>query len=265
MIYLRSALFQLLFYLWTVLCGTAFIPLLAMPRRLTVWGGRFWCVGVMWMLRHIVGLTYRIEGRENLVDGPAIFAFKHQSAWDTIIVTILIRDPAIALKRELLPIPFFGWYLWKHGMIAINRRAGAKALRKLVADAQRVLAQGRRIVVFPEGTRTAPGQRRPYQPGIAALYDRLDVPVVPVALNSGVFWRRRGFLKRPGCVRVAFLPPIAPGLARRDFMATLENRIEAATKDLVEDAVRSMDPRLAGPLASLVRKSDSSPVNSVEN
>jgi 1-acyl-sn-glycerol-3-phosphate acyltransferase len=265
MVYLRSALFQLLFYLWTVLCGTAFVPLLVMPRRLTVFAGRSWCYGVMWMLRHIVGLTYRVDGWENAVEGPAIFAFKHQSAWDTVVVTILIRDPAIALKRELLPIPFFGWYLWKHGMIAIDRKAGAKALRRLVADAGRALAQGRRIVVFPEGTRTAPGRRRPYQPGVAALYGRLAVPVIPVALNSGVFWRRRGFLKRPGCVRVAFLPPIAPGLGRREFMATLEDRIESATEELVEDALRNMDPRLAGELARLVGKTGQAPVKTVEN
>lgn len=265
MIYIRSILFQSLFYAWTALAGTAFVPFLVLPRRFTVFVGRLWCNGVMWLLRVTIGLTYRVDGWENMPDGPAIFAFKHQSAWDTIVVTILIDDPAIALKRELLPIPFFGWYLWKHGMIAIDRRAGAKALRKFVADAKNVLALGRPIVVFPEGTRTAPGQRRKYQPGIAALYDRLGVPVVPVALNSGVFWRRREFFRRPGCVRAEFLPPIAPGLSRREFMATLEDRIETATERLVKQAVREMDPRLAGELAALADDSESVRADSANN
>lgn len=265
MIHLRSVLFMVLAFAWTLVAGTAFVPFLIMPRRFTVFIGRLWCQGVMWLLRVVVGLTYRVDGRENLPDGPAIFALKHQSAWDTFVVAILIDDPAIALKRELLPIPFFGWYLWKHGMIAIDRRAGAKALRKFVADAKQALAHGRPIVVFPEGTRTAPGQRRKYQPGIAALYDQLAVPVVPVSLNSGVFWRRREILKRPGCVRVEFLPPIPPGSSKREFMATLEDRIETATARLVEDAVRDMDPRLAGGLAALVDDSESVPVDSANN
>ena len=261
----RSTLYQVLFYVWTAIAGSVFMPLLLTPRRWFVGAGRFWCRGVMWLLRVTVGLTYRVEGLENVPDRPVIYAIKHQSAWDTIVVCLLIRDPAIVLKKELLPIPLFGWYLWKHGMIAIDRKAGSSALKKLVADAAAALREGRPPVVFPEGTRTAPGQRRPYQPGIAALYTRLDTPVVPVALNSGVFWRRREFVKRPGCITVRFLPPIDPGHSRRDFMAMLEDRIETATAKLVDQAASGLFPQAGGSDGSSVDKSAHAPVNSVEN
>lgn len=262
---IRSTIFQVLFYVWTGVAGTVYLPLLLLPRRCFVRAGRFWCHGVMWLLRITVGLTYRVEGREHVPDQPVIFAIKHQSAWDTVVVSLLIRDPAIVLKKELLPIPLFGWYLWKHEMIAIDRKAGSSALRKLVGDAEAALREGRPPVVFPEGTRTAPGQRKPYQPGIAALYTRLGVPVVPVALNSGVFWRRREFIKRPGCITVRFLPPIAPGLSRRDFMTALEDRIEGATETLVDRARQASFPQVARESGNPVEKSSQTPVNPVEN
>ena len=265
MTYLRSTVYQVLFYLSICAAGTFYLPLLVMPRRWFVPAGRFWCRCVMWLLRVTVRLEYRVEGRENIPDEPVIYAIKHQSAWDTIVVCLLIRDPAIVLKRELLPIPLFGWYLWKHGMIGIDRKAGSSALRKLVADAEAALREGRPPVVFPEGTRTAPGEHKPYQPGIAALYTRLGVPVVPVALNSGVFWRRREFVKRPGCITVRFLPPIAPGLPRREFMAALATRIDTATAELVEQARSSTSGPVGRDATSPVDNSPPTPVNTVEN
>jgi len=148
------------------------------------------------------------------------------------------------LKRELTWIPFFGWLLRAAGFIAVDRKAGAKALRQLVRDAERAVAGGRSLLIFPEGTRVQPGETRPYQPGIAALYDRLQIPVVPVALNSGLFWGRRSFVKRPGRITVEFLPAIAPGLKRREFMAELEARIEsAATRLAASRGTDQLSPR----------------------
>lgn len=230
---LRSALFMIAFYLWTLVLGIAYLPLLVLPRAPMVAAGRLWCCGTLFLLGAIVGLRHRVEGSENVPDRPAIYAFKHQSAWETLVVCLLIRDPAIVLKRELLPIPVFGWYLWKHDMIAIDRWAGSLTLRRLVAAAAEKLTAGRSPVVFPEGTRTAPGQRVPYQSGVAALYGRLGVSVVPVALNSGLFWRRRAFVKHPGCITVRFLPPIPPGLDRHAFMTRLEDVIETASTELL--------------------------------
>lgn len=233
---LRSLVFQALFWTWTTLLAFAYLPVLVLPRRAIVLGGRFWSRSVLGMLRRVVGLDHRIEGQEHVPPGPAIWALKHQSAWDTLIVPLLVPDPAVVLKRELLWLPFYGWYAVRHGMIGIDRGGAAKALRRMVADAQRAAQTGRSIVVFPEGTRTPPGMRRPYHSGIAALYTRLGLPVVPVALNSGLFWGRRAFTRRSGTITLRILPAIPAGLDRRDFMARLESDIETATAGLVENA-----------------------------
>ena len=176
---------------------------------------------------------------------PAVFAFKHQSAWETLVLHLLLRDPAITLKRELTQIPLFGWYLTHAGMIRIDRAGGARALRTLIDDSRAALTRGAEIVIFPEGTRAPVGGRNPYHPGVAALYLHLECPVVPVALNSGVFWPRRSFIKRPGRIALEFLPPIGPGLDRKRFMAELEERLEGATERLIAEA---RPGRLAGRL-----------------
>jgi 1-acyl-sn-glycerol-3-phosphate acyltransferase len=233
---LRSLLFNMAFWVWTGILAIAALPLLLLPRRAMQAVGRCWGRGVLALARAVVGLSYEVRGRERIPHEPAIFAIKHQSAWETMVCHTLLDDPAIALKRELTLIPLFGWYLLRAGMIRIDRGAGARALRSLVEGARKALARGSSVVMFPEGTRVPPGQRRPYQPGVAALYLQLERPVVPVALNSGMYWRRRGFLKRPGCIVVEFLEPIEPGLDRRSFMAELERRLEGATERILAEA-----------------------------
>jgi 1-acyl-sn-glycerol-3-phosphate acyltransferase len=238
MLLARSLLFNLALWLWTGVMVLAALPLLAAPRERMVALGRLWQRGVQALLARLTGLTYEVRGRERIPATPAIFAFKHQSAWETLVLNLLFPDLAIVLKRELTRIPLFGWYLLHAGMIGIDRAGGARALRMLVEDGRAALARGSSIVIFPEGTRAPVGERNPYQPGVAALYRQLDCPVVPVALNSGLFWRRRGFIKRPGRIVVEFLPPIAPGLDRKAFMAELEHRLESATERLIAEARR---------------------------
>lgn len=233
MILLRSLLFNVAFYLFTALMALLGLPMLLAPRRWAAAYGRFWAKGVLELLGWSAGLRHEVLGAANLPPGPVIIAMKHQSAWDTLAVPVVFADPAIVLKRELMLIPFYGWYLWKAGMIAIDRGAGASALKRMVAAGERIAAEGRAIVIFPEGTRTAPGTQQPYQPGVAALYRQLGLPLVPVAVNSGVFWGRRHFAKRPGRITIEILPPIPPGGERRAVMAELESRIEAATARLV--------------------------------
>ncbi len=229
----RSFLFNVLFYFWTTLIVTLCLPLLAAPRRVLFAAGRIWARGNLFMLRHICRLTYTVRGLENLPAEPCIIASKHQSAWDTIIFSTFLDGPGFVLKRELLRIPLFGWYVVGAGCIPIDRVGGASALRRLIDHARKVLSRGQTIVIFPEGTRAAPGTHLPYHPGTAALYARLGVPVVPVALNSGLYWGRRNFLKRPGCIVLEILPPIAPGMARKAFAAELEKRIETASNELL--------------------------------
>lgn len=236
MIWLRSLAFQVAFFAWTAGLGLLTLPVLLMPRPAVLGVARLWIDGTFGLLGGIVGLTYELRGGEHRAPGRAIYAVKHQSAWDTLVMMRLFRDPAIVMKGELAWMPFVGWYLVRLGMIAIDRRAGAGALRRMVRMARAKIADGQDVVVFPEGTRTAPGEQRPYRPGVAALYAALDLPVVPVALNSGLYWARRALTKRPGRIVVAMLPAIPPGLAREPFMSRLRERIETQTARLNDEA-----------------------------
>ena len=210
------------------------------PERLRAFGA-FWMRSVQWLLRHLVGLDYEVRGREHMPDGPAIYALKHQSAWETLATQLLVPHAAIALKRELTQIPLFGQCLTRSGMIGIDRGGGVRALRSLVDGARNALANGRSVIIFPEGHRIPPGEHAPYHPGVAALYGKLDTPVVPIAHNSGLFWGRRSFVKQPGRITVEILEPIAPGLDRKAFMAELRSRIETASDRLIEEA-GGLDP-----------------------
>jgi len=186
-----------------------------------------------WLLEHVVGITAEIRGREHMPSGPCIIASKHQSAWETMAYVFILDNPSFIIKREILFIPIFGLYVWRAHLVPINRKAGVRAVRQMLRRAREVLSAGRSIIMFPEGTRVAPGSHRPYHPGIVALYSHLHVPVVPVALNSGLFWRRRSFIKRPGKIVLEFLPPIQAGLEKKAFLVQLERRIEDATTELL--------------------------------
>ncbi len=243
LIVLRSLLFNLLFWLWTGAMVLVAAPLMLLPPSALVAAGRFWQRGIQALLRLVAGLDYELRGRERIPSGPVIFAVKHQSAWETLATLLLFERPAIALKKELTQIPLFGWYMLRTGMIRIDRARGTRALRSLVTGAKAAIERGASPVIFPEGTRTAPGERRPYHPGIAAVYLQLGRPVVPVALNSGIFWPRRSFVKRPGRIVVEFLPAIEPGLDRKTFMAELEQRLESASDRLVAEARQQIASR----------------------
>src|SRR5271169_1829278 len=236
MIWTRSLVFNFAFFAWTAIVGTIGLPFLAAPRAAAMRFGQFWARSVLVLLRVIVGLDNQVRGLDRIPRDGCIIAMKHQSAWDTLILPAVLNDPAVVLKRELLLLPFYGWYASRAGSIGIDRKAGASALRRMVAAARPIAAQGRPIVIFPEGTRVAPGARLPYQPGVAALYQALALPLVPAAVNSGLFWGRRSFLKRPGRIVLEFLDPIPPGWPRRQVIAELEQRIETAAAELLREA-----------------------------
>ncbi|HTZ35452.1 MAG TPA: lysophospholipid acyltransferase family protein [Stellaceae bacterium] len=252
---LRALLFNIVFWLGTLLFGIAGLPFLLTPRRTAMRFGRFWAQAVLVALKAIVGLDGEVRGRDNIPAGGCLIAMKHQSMWDTLILPPLLGDPAVVIKRELRHVPFYGWYAARAGSIFIDRKGGAGALRRMVADARRAVAMGRPVVIFPQGTRTAPGlpaSRVPYQPGIAALYRELGVPLVPAAVNSGLYWGRRAFRKRPGRMVLEFLDPIPPGLPRREVMAALEARIETATAALEREGVQRLSGnQSASPLPTI--------------
>lgn len=231
---LRAFIFNTLYLLWTAAMHIICLPLLLAPASVVHAAGRIWIAGSLWLLKTCVGLGVREVGVENLPTQPVLFAAKHQSAWETLYLSWRLNHPAFVLKQELLLIPLFGWFLKRAGMIAIDRSGKAAALKKMIADARQVFAQGRPVIIFPEGTRVAPGEHKPYQPGIAALYAQLGVPVVPVALNSGLFWGKKAILKKAGVITIEYLPAIPPGLDRKAFMRELEERIETAASRLAQ-------------------------------
>ena len=230
---LRSILFNVSYLAWSVFMHIVCMPLLLAPTAWVWKAAHLWIDGTLLLLRVFCGLGHRELGLEHLPKGPAIIAAKHQSAWETLFLSRRLGRPAFILKRELLMIPVFGWFIRKVGMIAVDRAGKAAALKQMVKDANVAFGAGRQIIIFPEGTRVAPGEHKPYQPGIAALYGQLNVPVVPVALNSGLYWGRKAWVKKPGQIAIEYLPPIPPGLDRKAFMAELEARLEPAAKRLL--------------------------------
>ncbi|HEY7976600.1 MAG TPA: lysophospholipid acyltransferase family protein [Rhizomicrobium sp.] len=232
MVFLRSCLFFLWFAFASVVIAVGGVWVLLLPRRATEVLSKTWSRAVLFGLKWIAGLDYDVLGP--VPKGGVLIAAKHMSMWDTVILYLLLDDACAVVKRSLLNIPFYGWYLWKADVIAIDREGKASALKQMVAEAKAALAERRPIFIFPEGTRKAPGTPPDYKPGVAALYTQLGVDCVPVALNSGLFWTGPvGFLKKPGKVVVEFLPPIPPGLKRAAFMETLQNRIESTTEKLL--------------------------------
>jgi 1-acyl-sn-glycerol-3-phosphate acyltransferase len=234
----RALLFNVVFYVNLVIFLFVGSPLFLAPRRWAMWALKLWATTSLWWLEKIVGIRLQVRGLEHAPKGPALVAAKHQSLFETFAVLPLLDDPAMVLKRELLWIPMFGWFAIKFRMIPVDRGAGAKALKNLIARARAAARAGRQILIFPEGTRRPPGAPPDYRPGAAALYLNTGVPCVPMALNSGVYWPRRSFRLSPGTVILEFLPAIPPGLDRAAFSRRLEEATETASSALLAEARR---------------------------
>jgi 1-acyl-sn-glycerol-3-phosphate acyltransferase len=232
MIFIRSTIFNIALILVTLVIGILGLPLLLGPRRWVCGLRDLWIRLVLHLLRWTVGLSHRVEGLEHLPKGTFMVASKHQSAWETLALHTIFADPSIVLKRELLKLPVLGFYIAKIGMVPIDRAAGGSALKSMIGAARKAAGDGRPVLIFPQGTRVSPGGEAPYYSGVFALYRALDCPVVPVALNSGTFWSRHAFFKRPGVITVRILPPLPRGLDRKVFMKDLEAAIETATHAL---------------------------------
>jgi 1-acyl-sn-glycerol-3-phosphate acyltransferase len=250
-IILRSLLFNFLFYLNLMMLLLAALPTLVMPRWGIIGIAKFWARSSLWLLRVICGTRVEWRGIAKIPQGALIIGAKHQSTWETFALLALFRDPTFIMKRELMWIPLFGWYTWKGGMIPVDRGAGKPTIALMTAHARVALEQGRQIIIFPEGTRRAPGAEPKYKYGIAHIYADGSAPCLPIALNSGLFWPRRRFLRYPGTIRVEFLDPIAPGLDRDAFFARLQRDIEAATARLVAEGERDIHRLRAGSLAAI--------------
>jgi 1-acyl-sn-glycerol-3-phosphate acyltransferase len=228
MIWLRALWFNLTFYTANLVMSVMLSPMLLLPRKQIVRGVHVWLGTVAWVENHLGGIKYQVIGRDYLPKGACIVASLHQSEWETFKLHLILGDPAIVLKRELLNIPLIGWWMSRSGSIPIDRSSRVKSISSMTVAARKAAAEGRSIVIYPEGTRTPPGESRPYKSGIAALYQDLNIPIVPMALNSGLLWPKNSFVKKPGMITVELLPPIPPGLPRDEMMQKLRDELEPA-------------------------------------
>lgn len=233
---IRSLAFNSAFYITTALFLILGSPLLFAPRSWAMAGLRAHAHATLWLMRWIVGTEMEVRGREHLPEGAYLVAAKHQSAWDTIALILLFPDPALVMKAELLKIPVYGWFCSKFGMIPIQRETGPSALRQMLKEARARADDGRQILVFPEGTRRPPGAEPDYKPGILLLYDALQLPCVPIALNSGHFWPRSSMLRHPGKIVVEIQPALPAGLPRKAFRDQLITAIEDPVGRLDQEA-----------------------------
>lgn len=244
-IFVRSLIFNIAFYLSTLVWMIVGLPTFLMPYWGIVGIAKLWGRTNLFLLRVICGIHAEFRGVEKIPAGGYIAAIKHQSAWDTFALLWMFRDPTFILKRELQWIPLFGWFTIKGRMIPVNRSGGSAALAAMNDRARQEMAAGRQVVIFPEGTRRPAGAEPRYKFGVAHVYEAGGVPCVPIALNSGLFWPRRTFMRVPGTVIVEVLDPIMPGLSKEEFLVRVQDAIETATARLIEEGRREIARRSA--------------------
>ena len=242
MIFVRSLLFNVAFYVNLIIWMIAILPTLLMSRKTFFAAVHAWVKSCLWLMRVIVGIKVEVRNPEKIPRGPAIVAAKHQSFLETFALVGALGDPVIILKRELTSIPMFGWYLMKARMVPVNRGARARALDQAAAGAREEMARDRQLLIFPEGTRRAPGAPPSYKFGVAYIYDIAKVPVTPVGLNTGLFWPRRQFIRRPGTAVLEFLDPIPAGLGREEILREIETRVEESSDRLLAEGLKELGP-----------------------
>src|SRR6202158_6002657 len=233
-IFLRSLVYNVLFYALLVFWILIAIPTYLMPPRAFMVVAKAWARSSIWLMRVICRTKVEYRGLEKIPQGPLIVASKHQSMWETFALMQFFDAQLFIYKRELAWIPFFGWYLMKSKMIGVDRSGGMRSLMEMARRAPKEVRSGRQLIIFPEGTRTAVDAPPDYKTGVGQIYVNSGVPCIPVALNSGLFWPRRTFMRYPGTLVVEFLDPLPPGLSRREFIAQISTVIEDATNRLVE-------------------------------
>jgi 1-acyl-sn-glycerol-3-phosphate acyltransferase len=234
----RAIIMLVALYVSLTLWMVAGIVVFFLPRRAMIGLARSWSRFFLVLCRVFGNIQVEFRGLENIPKGPLLVASKHQSLWETFVLLGLFDDPCFILKRELTFIPLFGWYIAKMRNVPINRKDGAGALKAITRAAHREIRadKGRQIIVFPEGTRRPPGAPPQYRFGVAKLYEGIDVPCLPIGLNSGVCWPRNSLKLKPGTIIVDILPPIAPGMPRGDFFQLVQEQIEESSDRLLAEA-----------------------------
>jgi len=233
--FFRSLIFSIFVNAWGAIIPIIFLipAFISRDEKIADQGARIWSIGVLWMLKKLCKIDYKIIGKKNILKEPCIYACKHQSMWETVVMHLIIDRPVYAYKKELELIPFYGWFIKFMSGIKVDRKGGAKSLKSVIHQAKKYLARGQSVVICPQGTRVPVGgsiDKYPYQAGITALYNSCDVKVIPVALNSGLFWPKGQIFKNRGTIVIEFLPAIEGGLKKEEFNKKLISAIEEKSK-----------------------------------
>ena len=233
--FFRSLTFSILVTIWGAIIPIIFLipAFISRDKKIADRGAKIWSIGVFWMLKKLCKIDHKIIGKKNILKEPCIYACKHQSMWETVVMHLIIDRPVYAYKKELELIPFYGWFVKFMSGIKVDRKGGVRSLKSVINQAKTYLAKGQSVVIFPQGTRVPFGasiEKYPYQAGITALYNSCDVKVVPVALNSGLFWPKGQILKNRGTIVIEFLPAIECSLSKEEFNKKLISAIEERSK-----------------------------------
>lgn len=235
--YLKSLLFVIFINCWGAIIPIVFLlpAFIFKSKKIGDYGAKIWSQFSFYVLKKLCKIEYKIIGQENILNEPCIYACKHQSMWETVVMHLILNRPVYAYKKELEKIPFYGWFLKFMSGIGVDRKGGMKSLKNVISQAKFYLNKGQSVVIFPQGTRVPVGESVkdfPYQAGITALYNSCETKIVPVALNSGLYWPKHKILKNPGVVIIQFLPAINQGLSKDDFNKELISVIEDASNKL---------------------------------
>lgn len=227
-VFVRSLIFNIYIRITSSVSFILLIPFLFFGQKAACIACKIWASNSIFAAKYIAGIDYEMVGE--IPSAPAVIACKHQSAWETAIFHVLLTNTAYVCKKELMYIPLFNLFMWASGQIPVDRKAGASSIKNLIRSVRERVAAKRHVVIFPEGTRMKYGAEPDYKAGVAALYSSVDVEIFPVALDSGKFWARNSFWKRPGIITLSFLPAIEKGLSKKEFMRVLEEKTEAECK-----------------------------------
>ena len=236
---IRSVIFVLWLYSWMAILGLLALPTLLLPRGAILWFFRLFARLLLFGLHWICGIRVEFRGKQHIPGGPILIAGKHQAMLDVFLPFLIVKDPVLVMKRELLWYPVIGWDALKTRMLSIDRNGGARTMKKMLAAAKAEIAgDGRQMLIYPEGTRMRPGAAPDYKPaGSRAFYKTLGVPLVPLATNAGLCWPAKGLTRRPGLVVYEALPPLAADLNPKAMLGELETRLEAACERLLEEGL----------------------------
>jgi len=237
--YFNSIIFFIFLNLWGIVIPVVYFPAVIFNNsRIADHGAKVWSLVALKVLKWLCKIDFQVLGQENIPNKSAIIACKHQSMWETVVMHLLIKRPVYAFKKELKYIPFYGWFLFAMSGITVDRKGGISSIKSVVNQAKKYIQKNQAIVIFPQGTRVPVGEsveKYPYQAGIVAIYQACQTEVVPVALDSGLYWPKHQLLKKPGIIKIKFLPAIQPGLDKKQFIMTLQNSIESACKNLQDN------------------------------